>query len=994
MDMDEEDFVFYGTPIEREEELTSRKRKAVAEASGQLRALPAWKQEVRDAEGRRRFHGAFSGGFSAGYYNTVGSKEGWAPSSFKSSRRNRAEVKQQSILSFLDEDEKAEFEGRSLGTSSKFDTFGFTAAEFAHKQAEKEQQNRPSAIPGPVPDELILPATESIGVKLLLKMGWRHSRSIKDSNPSSLYDARREARKAFLAFSSDVEKTQHTDSEPGDVYLKSFVEQSIKDDVQSSKTPPVSMLNPKQDMYGLGYDPYKHAPEFREKKKSQLLHDRERGSRKPLSMRDSLFGFKSGKAAPGFGIGALEEYNAEDEDIYATAYDPEDTYVNEVEEPSIPSTGHQQKLAWKQPGVLPGFRVASKFDYQLERFDPPVIPKDFVSYHKFQGPLEAENQDTFPPPTNVPPPEDNNLKILIEGVASLVARCGKLFEDLAREKNQSNALFSFLSGGNGHDYYARKLWEEQRKHGNQRKVALDSKSSQQKMTAESRGKILGERPLERSSRDSTSSVGPADVNIQFNLSDTFTKPASSSEIPEEKPFKDDLAKQARFEQFLKEKYQGGLRTIDSGGASIMSEAARARERLDFEAAAEAIEKGKWGKETKLFTQHLEFSASGAMQFTSGGLVHGKDSQTEDIGMKKLYPKREEFQWRPSPVLCKRFDLIDPYMGKPPPPPRLRSKMDTLIFTSDTAKATKVEETVGSHKDQPSIFQSDAQEISKNVADRELEDEVEVENVERPVDLYKAIFSDDSDDEAEVSTVNKAENPERKIEVAHTTLNRLIAGDFLESLGKELGLEVPPDVPYSMNKAKTTASQKETKIPDVEDVNIVPLGSKSSISTNAHGVTSVNQGLPSNQEIPKGGESQKDEPIHGSSKHTERSPPDEKSGRVDFEKTAQRDKKAKSYDSHHQDHGSSFSSEDESGKNSRRHRYKSNDSQSDSSSGHRDRKHSRSKRRNKESSREKKSSSRKHSKHHKHQSRESLRRSHHSAERERAEAKREKRKGMD
>ena len=32
--------------------------------------------QVRDEEGRRRFHGAFSGGFSAGYYNTVGSKEG------------------------------------------------------------------------------------------------------------------------------------------------------------------------------------------------------------------------------------------------------------------------------------------------------------------------------------------------------------------------------------------------------------------------------------------------------------------------------------------------------------------------------------------------------------------------------------------------------------------------------------------------------------------------------------------------------------------------------------------------------------------------------------------------------------------------------------------------------------------------------------------------------------------------------------------------------
>ena len=32
--------------------------------------------QVRDEEGRRRFHGAFTGGFSAGYYNTVGSKEG------------------------------------------------------------------------------------------------------------------------------------------------------------------------------------------------------------------------------------------------------------------------------------------------------------------------------------------------------------------------------------------------------------------------------------------------------------------------------------------------------------------------------------------------------------------------------------------------------------------------------------------------------------------------------------------------------------------------------------------------------------------------------------------------------------------------------------------------------------------------------------------------------------------------------------------------------
>lgn len=41
----------------------------------------------------------------------------------------------------------------------------------------------------------------------------------------------------------------------------------------------------------------------------------------------------------------------------------------------------------------------------------------------------------------------------------------------------------------------------------------------------------------------------------------------------------------------------------------------------------------------------------------------EDSNAEDSTTKKMYPKRDEFQWRPLPILCKRFDLIDPYMGK-------------------------------------------------------------------------------------------------------------------------------------------------------------------------------------------------------------------------------------------------------------------------------------------------------------------------------------------
>jgi G patch domain-containing protein 1 len=62
-------------------------------------------QIVTDERGRRRFHGAFTGGFSAGFFNSVGSKEGWAPSTYKSSRSERVDKKSyQRPEDFMDEE--------------------------------------------------------------------------------------------------------------------------------------------------------------------------------------------------------------------------------------------------------------------------------------------------------------------------------------------------------------------------------------------------------------------------------------------------------------------------------------------------------------------------------------------------------------------------------------------------------------------------------------------------------------------------------------------------------------------------------------------------------------------------------------------------------------------------------------------------------------------------------------------------------------------------
>ena len=72
--------------------------------------MPYGEQAVTDEKGRAlRFHGAFTGGFSAGYFNTVGSKEGWTPSVFVSSRSSRGDRKQQRPEDYMDTEDMSEF---------------------------------------------------------------------------------------------------------------------------------------------------------------------------------------------------------------------------------------------------------------------------------------------------------------------------------------------------------------------------------------------------------------------------------------------------------------------------------------------------------------------------------------------------------------------------------------------------------------------------------------------------------------------------------------------------------------------------------------------------------------------------------------------------------------------------------------------------------------------------------------------------------------------
>lgn len=102
------------------------------------------------------------------YFNTVGSKEGWTPSTFVSSRSSRrkddASANKQRAEDFMDEEDLADAEeSRRIQTTSSFAGLGST----------EDDVRRANTLMG-----LFRPQGETVGVKLLRRMGWKDGQGI------------------------------------------------------------------------------------------------------------------------------------------------------------------------------------------------------------------------------------------------------------------------------------------------------------------------------------------------------------------------------------------------------------------------------------------------------------------------------------------------------------------------------------------------------------------------------------------------------------------------------------------------------------------------------------------------------------------------------------------------------------------------------------------------------------------------------------------------
>ncbi len=191
---------------------------------------------MTDERGKQRFHGAFTGGFSAGYFNSVGSKEGWAPSSFKSSRSEKAkqslnsDSNQQRPEDFMDEED--------------FNVHGIAPKLVKVRHEYKEDSLKRDLGFGGLRD-VVRSARNTVGVRMMIKMGWREGMGVGPKVKKKLRRMKRKIggeglRVYGVAMPSEGESEENDDDYDDEMLVSNFDVDEFRFDI-------------KEDLFGLGY---------------------------------------------------------------------------------------------------------------------------------------------------------------------------------------------------------------------------------------------------------------------------------------------------------------------------------------------------------------------------------------------------------------------------------------------------------------------------------------------------------------------------------------------------------------------------------------------------------------------------------------------------------------------------------------------------------------------------------------------------------------------
>ena len=764
MEEDMVDSAVFGTPLKPidEDDVASQSRP---------KPIAIHEQIATDDKGRRRFHGAFTGGFSAGYFNTVGTRDGWTPKNFKSSRSQQQDSStsntgkskfQQKYEDFMDEEDVADFgiAPKKLQASSNFFKKTSSAAndqkhfeaqdDFERKNARlsqisdifrgNDQRNPAVSFGQPVLEKLFVPVQETVGVRLLREMGWKPGQGIgpRITKRSRMLQKKATQRLYHKTGGSLNDLLQEDTSDELVEKYRDFL--FAPDDIHSSIT-----SKAKDNVFGIAY---------RGLDRNELTSSEHFNLFTPVltvseGNRSIAKSHNFNKAARpsskivghAFGVGVYED---EDEDIYAKDdVNRYDFYLDNTQGNDKKEASQKRSTRWEEglenDKCLPGFVHAKKSSavHQTVNFPPPTLPKN---YHP--RPVKRSRFE---------PVESSDKKDQI---------------DLKKEPLSSNA-----------------------KNNETQKDSVQQAPRHNRQSDQRKNELANENNPTCSSQTSETSLEELRLlaeNIQNqHLAASLVKSDMHSASASFKPYANDPPKQKRYEQYILCLKNGRRDVLPLLQPKDMTEWERSREQGEFDRAAILYQNSE--SDDMSASKNKSTISVMSSRFVSASeteeLDVGKYSTLSDTGKKiqsteaekaaelKCYGKltREKVDWHPSRILCIRFNVKQPYgdssiIGVPA---GYKCRLD--IFKNvdmSVQKQANIEVATNSDKDSETKVKPSQEIIDKysgsTLASSSKAPEIENEKAEETFkkasnDLFKAIFLDSDDSDSSDSDIPSNEN---------------------------------------------------------------------------------------------------------------------------------------------------------------------------------------------------------------------------------------------
>ncbi|TQS38195.1 hypothetical protein Golomagni_01305 [Golovinomyces magnicellulatus] len=574
--------------------------------------VPVWKQEVRDERGLRRLHGAFTGGFSAGYFNTVGSKEGWTPASYTSSRskrdKNASKINKQRPEDFMDEEDIRDAEdARKIETTSRFSGLGSTYDDDFRKGAFVD---------------LLRMDEENIGVKLLQKMGWKEGEGI----------GRKVRRTARLG---DLESTEEA---AGTTYL--FAPENTN----------IVRFDKKNDQKGLGYHGEAKLQSGHDLKSKQIQPSDDY-SNENLELPWSNFPKKKNPKRTGIGVGILNDTGSDDEDPYEIGPRISYNLVMGTDKKKKPKKKPENRLLNPLVETKPIFfskkATLTKFNTKSQKCSDGNLPLDGFVLGKRDdlSSLQFSNNEYEPP--QIPDGwkstrTSNSLKITTEYKStSDTAKLSKLdFSSRASILGESSlpgkSVFDFLTPA-ARDRVAAASGKHDLP------AALGQVPKEYEISEEERrNELLTQIPkLDKLTADAALSRGASGFM----------------------PYGDDLEKRKRYRAYLE--YQAGIITVLPSKDPKTSGSEWLQELREFSHCAQLFKPMSGSMATRFApSSGISQTASSTPQAHTSLLskpIPKVEDPAEQAAKLSMYGPltRQVKDWYPSRLLCKRFNIYPP-----------------------------------------------------------------------------------------------------------------------------------------------------------------------------------------------------------------------------------------------------------------------------------------------------------------------------------------------